>query len=84
MLEYLASGKAVIASWTEEYKDRRHLIEMVESNDKLPEKFREVISNLDHYNSPEKQAVRKAFALENTYSRKIQQIEELINKHVRI
>ncbi len=84
MMEYLASGKVVVASWTDEYKDKKHLLEMVESNDQLPEKFREVISNLEYYNNPEKQAERKAYALENTYEKKIRRIEALIEKYVRI
>lgn len=84
MMEYLASGKVVVSSWTDEYKDKKYLLEMVESNDQLPEKFREVILNLEYYNSPEKQAERKAYALKNTYEKKIRQIESLIEKHVRI
>jgi len=80
-LEYLASGKVVVSSWTEEYKNKLHLLEMVKSNKELPAKFQEVITNIDYYNSDEKQAKRRAFALKNTYDKKIQQIEQLIETH---
>jgi glycosyltransferase involved in cell wall biosynthesis len=80
LLEYFASGKVVISSLTDEYRDKRHLLEMVESNDLLPKKFSEVIQNLDYYNSPEKQSTRKAWARENTYKKQIERVEEILAK----
>ena len=79
LLEYLASGKVVVASWTDEYKDKRHLLEMVENNEHLPAKFKEVVANLAQYNSPEKQQARQAWALQNTYEKQIERIETIIN-----
>lgn len=81
-MEYLGSGKVIISSYSDEYKDKAYLLEMVTTNKELPAKFKEAISNLAHFNSPKKQAERKSFALENTYVKKILQIEKLIEKHV--
>jgi hypothetical protein len=83
VLEYLATGKTIIASWTDEYQQHQTLLEMSDVNDKIPQKFNEVVLNLDYFNSPKKQAARIAFAKANTYDKKIRQIEELIQKHVR-
>jgi hypothetical protein len=79
MLEYLGSGKVIVASWTEEYKDIPDLIEMVENNAKLLNKFSEVLSHLEFYNHEEKQLKRKSFASEELYDKKISSIERLIH-----
>lgn len=83
VLEYLATGKTILASWTEEYKNHPTLLEMTDSNEEIPLKFNEIIRNLDDYNSPEKQAERIVFAKAHTYKKKIQQIEQLIQRHVK-
>jgi len=79
MLEYLGTGKVIVASWTEEYKDKLDLVEMVENNAKLPIKFSEVLNHLEYYNHEEKQLMRKSFASKNLYDKKISTIELLIN-----
>ena len=81
ILEYLGSGNVIVASWTEEYKDRLQLLEMVAKNSDLPEKFAQIISNLSYYNSREKKEMRKAYALEHTYKKKVKTIENLINAY---
>jgi hypothetical protein len=78
MLEYLSTGKAVVSHYVDEYIDYPDLIEMVESNRELPVKFKEVVRNIEYYNSPIKSEARKAFALQNTYVKQIQRIEKLI------
>lgn len=82
IMEYLSTGKVVIANHLSTYKDKRDLIEMVDEmhNKKLPTLFKNVISNLDHYNSPELQKKRIEFALDNTYEKQIKRIEAFINK----
>ncbi len=78
LLEFLATGRVVVSHYIDEYKDKRHLLEMVENNEDLPAKFKEVVANLAHYNSPEKQQARKAWAQENTYEKQIGRIEKII------
>ena len=79
VLEYLASGKVLIASWTEEYVGKKDLFEMVDENEAMPILFKNVIANLRFYNSIEKQEFRQNFAKEHTYDRKINLIADLIN-----
>lgn len=74
VMEYLASGKVTVASYTDEYKDKRHLLEMVDHNNDFIERFDTVINNLSGYNSPEKQKERKLFAQEHTYEKQLNKI----------
>ncbi|MTI32485.1 hypothetical protein [Xanthovirga aplysinae] len=78
VMEYLGAGKTILASYTDEYKDKSHLLEMVENNAELPLHFQEVVSQLNDYNSKEKKDIRIAFAMANTYGEQIKRIENLI------
>jgi hypothetical protein len=80
MLEYLGSGKVIVSSWTEEYKNNQDLIEMVSDNREFSRKFREVVKNLSSYNSAGKKSKRINYAMQNTYNRKIQLIEKFISE----
>ncbi len=84
ILEYLSTGKVIVANHISTYSDKRHLIEMVDEmhNDNLPTLFKNVISNLEYYNSPEMQKKRIEFALDNTYEKQIQRIENYINDNL--
>ena len=77
ILEYLNTGKVVISNYISSYSDKRDLIAMVDenSNSKLPDLFKKVISNLSSYNSIEFQKKRIEFALDNTYAKQIDRIE---------
>jgi len=81
MMEYLASGKTIVATYTDEYKDKRHLLEMVDSYSVFPGTFATVVENLDEYNSAEKQAVRVKYALEHSYDRQLDKIMNLLKEH---
>lgn len=84
MMEYLGSGKMVIATFTSEYEmfKKKGLIAMSKKNNEFPIIFNEVLSDLETWNSKEKQIARKAFALNNTYDKQISRIEEfIIYKH---
>lgn len=78
LMEYIASGKITVASYTDEYVNKKELLEMVEDNCELPQRFRDVLHNLAHYNSEEKSALRKHFAFENIYEKQIDRIMQLI------
>ena len=83
MLEYLSTGKAVVSHYVDEYIGYPDLIEMVESNRELPIKFKEVVCNIEYYNSPIKSEARKAFAFQNTYMKQLDRIENLIVEQTR-
>jgi len=83
ILEYLSTGKVIVANHISTYADKPGLIEMVDEmhNDKLPALFKKVINNLDYYNSPELQKKRIEFALDNTYAKQIERIEKIISEN---
>ena len=83
ILEYLSTGKVIVANHISTYADKPCLIEMVDEmhNDKLPALFKKVINNLDYYNSPELQKKRIEFALDNTYAKQIERIEKIISEN---
>ncbi len=80
-MEYLASGKIIVATYTDEYKDKRHLLEMVDDSEDFNATFKKVINNLDEYNSPEKQAQRVEFAHAHSYDRQVNRIIQLIREN---
>lgn len=82
ILEYLSSGKVTVATYTDEYKDKRYLLEMVDHNDKFIDRFTQVISNLEEHNSFEKQMMRIEYAQEHTYENQIACMAQLIETHV--
>ncbi len=82
ILEYLGSGKVIVASWTDEYKDKPELIEMTENREDIIELFEKVVNNLSYFNSPEKQEKRKSYAIKNNYENKVRAIEKLINDKI--
>jgi hypothetical protein len=78
VMEYLGSGKLIVATWSEEYKEHRECILMSDSYDRFIEIFQEAVENLTQYNSEEFLLKRKNIALENTYSNQIKKIEGLL------
>ena len=84
IMEYLATGKVILSNNVTTYKkNQASLILMVEernNNDLLPNLFRETISNLDFYNSTELMQQRRDYALNNTYSKQLKIIDQLISQ----
>ncbi|MFB6258570.1 MAG: hypothetical protein ABEH38_07740 [Flavobacteriales bacterium] len=76
MMDYLASGKPIVATWMEEYSDRTELIRMVERRDDFIPAFEEVIENLEEWNTPELQERRKAIAEAQSYDKLLDRILE--------
>jgi hypothetical protein len=81
ILEYLHSGKVTVATFTDEYKDKRELLEMVDNSNDYIEKFKEVVKNLEIYNAKEKQQQRIEFAKSHSYDNQLNKIVSLIKKH---
>jgi hypothetical protein len=73
-MEYFASGKVIVATYTDEYKDKRELLAMSEKNEEYPALFAHVVANLPQYNNAAQQEDRIAFARENSYSRQLDRI----------
>ena len=74
LMEYLASGKVTVATYTDEYKDKRELLEMVDDSREYLAKFTEVVNHLEVYNSKEKQKQRVDFAKEHSYEKQLDKI----------
>jgi len=80
-MEYLSTGKVIIANNVTTYKNAPDLVRMVEErmhNEKLPALFKETVSNLNKYNRQELQEKRIAFAYSNLYSKNVELIEQSI------
>ncbi len=75
-MEYLGSGKIIVATYTHQYLSDRHLLAMADLGGDYLSLLREVKSNLKMWNSPERQRERKAFALDHTYERQLERIEK--------
>jgi hypothetical protein len=77
-MEYFLSGKAVVCSYTDEYKDKRHLVAMAEPGHPLVETFSKALQDLGHWNAPGRMAERRAFALDNRYENQLARIEKIV------
>jgi len=80
MLEYLYSGKPIVATYTNEYANK-NLMYMSEKNKEWLGIFNDVVKNLLAYSSSDLIEKRRNFALENTYDKQIDRIGKLINEH---
>ena len=79
ILEYLSTGKVVISTFVSNYENS-DLLTMAQKKqeDTLPELFKEVVLNLDEYNSIKRQNSRINFALDNTYAKQIERIRSFV------
>lgn len=82
MMEYFASGKPIVATYTDEYKDKSDLLFMSKSSVEFPDLLKYVINNLVDLNSEKRQQVRIEFAKNHTYKLQLKKIIELIQLHV--
>jgi hypothetical protein len=79
MMEYLGSGKVIVATKTPEYENLYPLIVMSEKNSEWPALFGKVAANVGIYNSSSLRQERTALALNNTYDLQINRIEQIIS-----
>lgn len=80
-LEYLLSGKVIVATLTEEYISHGDLIAMSHSNSEYPSLLQEVTNKLEYYNNKDVVSARKTLALANSYNKQVEKIEQLIKVH---
>lgn len=81
IMEYLSTGKVIVSNNVSTYRDRPDLIRMVaerEDNRRFPALFRQVTADLDRLNAPDAQALRRAFAADNTYEKQVARIASLL------
>jgi len=79
LMAYFYSGKVVLTTPLEEYKNSS-LLEVASPGNDFLVLFDKVKNNLSYYNSVEKQKERRDFAVKHSYSNLIDKIEEIINE----
>ncbi|MEP2023593.1 MAG: hypothetical protein ABJH98_02965 [Reichenbachiella sp.] len=79
-MEYLGSGKVIVSSYSDEYKNNKELLEMAMPNEDIVIKFEQVVNNITLYNSQEKQKERITFALSNSYKNQLKKINLILKK----
>jgi hypothetical protein len=81
MMEYLGSGKMIVATFTAEFADlsNRNLLMMSRQNTDHSKIFSETLNDLIAWNADEKQQLRRAWALDNSYDKQLDRIENLLN-----
>lgn len=77
-MEYFLSGRTVVCSYTDEYKDKRHLVEMADPDAEIDGIFARVVRDLPRYNAPERVAARQAFARDHSYARQLERIARIV------
>jgi glycosyltransferase involved in cell wall biosynthesis len=83
ILEYLSTGKVVVASRTTTYEQLAEgVIEMVRDSSELRERFKGVANSISTYNSEEEQRKRIEFSKRNGYDNHLIEIEDIISKHI--
>lgn len=80
ILEYLSTGRVLISSNIGFYENNDGLIEMLkgDANEGYGDLFKRVVQNLAHYNSENNIKKRLQFARENSYQKRIEEIEQFI------
>lgn len=81
LLEYLSTGKVIVSTQVSNYAGTDLLVMCdKDKEDDLPGLFEDVMNNLPVYNNIEKQKQRIAFALDNTYARQVERIQQFIHR----
>src|SRR5690606_34337343 len=80
MMEYLGSGKVIVATATREYAElaSRRLLVMSSNNWEFSDKFSRVLQDLETWNALDLQELRRQWAFDNSYDRQLDRIEEII------
>ena len=82
VLEYVSTGKIIVANNISTYENEPILVQMVkerDNNDKLPGLFKDVMNAIDIHNSTELKMFRKKYASQNTYEKQLEKIENYIS-----
>jgi len=80
ILEYLSTGNPIISSPLSVYKNHSDIISFIDfDDDNYVEVFKKMVENYAALNTPEKRQKRIELALNNTYQKQIERIEEIIH-----
>ena len=81
VFEYLSTGKVMVSTYLSIYEGNE-LINMSpkDLNEELNGVFKETVARIDEYNSASLQCKRVALAIDNTYRRQLERIEQLFEK----
>lgn len=81
LLEYISTGKVVIATHVSSYAGTDLLVMCdIREEERLPEMFDRTIKDLSLHNAKEKQIRRISFALDNTYARQVERVQQFITR----
>jgi hypothetical protein len=82
LLEYLSTGRVVVANHVSDYADKPGLVEMVaaDGQENLIDLFDSVVHDLDRHNDRQHRQRRLLFALDNSYSKQIGRIADCANE----
>lgn len=80
-MEYFITGKVILSTYTDEYKDKRDLLVMADENEELIQHLTAIKENIEYWNSETLLEQRRNFARKNTYSKQVDRIEALLKKH---
>jgi hypothetical protein len=80
MMEYFGAGKVIVSTYTKEFEAYvEDFIHMSIRNSEFPQLFKKVFEQLNTWNSVEKQNQRRLMALDNTYEKQIERIEQILD-----
>lgn len=85
IMEFLGTGRVVISNNVSTFAGRPDLLVMNKSrtdNKALPNLFAETIRRLDFHNGPDRVAARRGFAVQNTYRKQVERVQDIIKGHL--
>lgn len=77
-MEYLGSGKPIVATYTEEYAKHSDCVLMAEHSSEWIDLFQYACQNIDQLMTADLVEKRKEIAFKNTYEKQIEKIENLL------
>jgi hypothetical protein len=82
ILEYLSTGRAIVANHVSDYEERRDLLEMASSDGHptVTETFQRVVREIDSRNDEIHRRARLLYAINNSYENQIDRIEKFVSE----
>lgn len=78
MMEYLSSGKPIVAPYMNDYEEIRHLLMMSHDDDHWLQNLRKLVLNYKSLQTNEDSRLRILFAKEHSYMYQIERIQKII------
>jgi hypothetical protein len=83
LMEYLGSGKVIVATFTSEFAEFGALIEMTHSNSEFADVLDRVVKDIGYFNNKEISSKRKMVTEDNTYPKQLEKIEVILTKYIK-